>query len=1097
MFVDEPLQEEPIRVYLRLRPINKFEQSRRSTNCIASCESRVRVSRDQQASSYAAAVKSGDGAESSLHNTEDVITIESPVEGEFNFVFDKVFNQTQTVDSNSNQSQGEVYQHVGAPLASHALEGFNCALIAYGQTGSGKSHTMMGGGGGTNNYNDTTTSSGMIHRTIQHVFQLMKESPPTIEFIVRCSYVEIYLEKVLDLLNPTNRSVKIASGGQDGYGSTASGMDGVANANTSNGHEQQQQSNTNEGGITTLHGASEACCFNESDVMSLLVRGNASRTVSSTKMNTDSSRSHAIFVMKIEQKDGVTGISKASQLVLIDMAGSELGSGGGGNTDEIVSGTKGAAIHQEARMVNQSLTLLNSVVKTIVKNQTTCMEEGVEGTYDDVLYRQSKLTHLLQDAFGGNCRTSLIVTASPASYNISESLRTMKFGAFARGVTNSIKPSVEMSPLDYRKLLNDSQKKQGDLTSLVNELSAECFQLKQDAKKQRFVESHYDGPLWKTIETILVNGATPEVLKSSSGQRSKGDGGSGAASSEEVSRLRMELENSRRSRENVESLLAERQSEVAVLRTQIDNCASERKRVSQELVTTKNEIRVLTQRKQEVEHNLRTSQFREYEATVFLRQFRRFYRRLLRNKAHQGTGRTSEVIERVPGVPDLNDLIDVDSLLLEAGLIEESELHDDTATGAYRPSAQALARSTDATNKAWQEAARHGKVDALESFDRSSLGGVSTSGSNHGEAITSRQQFLGTPAGRLTTMREKELERDLLRATERCIELQVSLNEEKANVDILSNRSGNLNKKKFAQESIQLKQQLDKKTHDLQAIIWKMNELHLINKTYNEKMSNREQHVTYLEENLVELQSSNRNMILERQKSEHGLRDELDNLKVLVDAMTVPLWQFGECGFKGRTLASRIRLPVCSGVIDDDEGSESVEVESLESLEGSVASGEDDEHDDESEHEEVESSARDIPVQRSVPTIDAATQTTPPVGIEQSLAVPPAVSRQPLVVSAKNEEVLQQSIGEEKVTKMPIAVTLADRATTDQSEITSAVQSLSLNGHVLSEEYLFSGGKPAGSQPCRFTPKFGLMIRPGVLKESKAKPERASRPVKV
>ena len=94
-------------------------------------------------SSYSAAVNSSDTAE---NNTEDVITIESPVEGDFNFLFDKVFNQT------SNQS--DVYQHMGAPLASHVLEGFNCALIAYGQAGSSKTHTTHQGGGGTNN--DTT-----------------------------------------------------------------------------------------------------------------------------------------------------------------------------------------------------------------------------------------------------------------------------------------------------------------------------------------------------------------------------------------------------------------------------------------------------------------------------------------------------------------------------------------------------------------------------------------------------------------------------------------------------------------------------------------------------------------------------------------------------------------------------------------------------------------------------------------------------------------------------------------------------------------------------------------------------------------------------
>jgi len=1169
LLMEEPTQQEKIRVCLRLRPQNKLEEARRSKNC---------VSVDGKANG------NGDGGKR--------ILVDSPLEGDFDFEFDEVFQE--------NAPQSAVFQHAAAPLASDLLDGFNCALITYGQTGSGKSHTMMGASDAAatssssksssaesasnkNPNNETPNNdekSGMIHRLTKEIFHLMKDSPPTVEYIVRCSFVEIYLEKVLDLLNPVNRSIRILSSMDDDAeagGLMGSLIGGVGNGNCSSPSRDDE--------TFFMKGASEACCFDESDVISLLVRGNACRTVSSTKMNTDSSRSHAIFVLKIEQKDHSTGISKTSQLHMIDMAGSELG----GGKNKAVMGTMGTAIHQEAKMINKSLSALNAVVKTIHSNRMAREGgDGGGGGVKDIPYGHSKLTKVLRDAFGGNCRTSVILTASPASYNISESIRTMKFGHYCRNVTNFVKPSVEMSPVDYRKLLNDSHKKQGDLIDLVNELSAECFQLKQDAKNNKFVETHYNGPLWETIEAILVNGAAPVVNKAGRASSHAKDPADIAALRDELAKTKAELEASKKARGNLENLLSERQSEVAVLRTQNDNFSSEKKKTSQELVAAKNEIRKLTQRKQEVEHNLRTSQFREYEATVFLRQFRRFYRRLLRNKAAQGTGSTSDVIEKVPGVPDLNDLIDVDSLLLESGLIEDSELHDDTATGAYRPSAQALGRSTDAANKAWKEAVAQGKVAELEELDRFSLegrrhppsrvgggrnddvsvladGGASVSagggadagaGSSvapYGQLITNRQQFLGTPAGRLTTMRERELERDLLRATERCIELQVALNEEKANVDILTNRAGNLNKKKFAQETIQLKQQLDKKTHDLQAIIWKMNELHLINKTYNEKMSNREQHVTYLEENLVELQSSNRNMILERQEAETKLREELENLKVLVDAMTVPLWQFGECGITGRTLASRIRLPIRGGEQSQPEESEHDEDESLESLEESVVSDEDDEEEeDEEEEEEEETDAPGPPpvavtaadllpppapapiqpvqiiTQKNVPMRDAATQTfiavqeqgtmtdvlqlQPPPrpstmkdGSGSTSAEPPT---QPSITPAAptgdkrpqrkrsveeknpyNSAAVDKSSYETEAEQQPkssVGVSLTPPHT-NPTQVTDKTMS---NGDaVLNEEDLFRGGKPANSQPRRYVHKFGLMIRPGVLKESSPKPK--------
>eukprot|EP00985_Skeletonema_marinoi_P028689 scaffold25697_cov58-Skeletonema_marinoi.AAC.1 len=131
IFMDSPLQEDPIRVCLRLRPVNKLETSRRSTNCVK--VQTAANNNDKSKASYAAILEKGSSA-TVVGNAIEVI---SPLQGKFNFTFDQVFQE--------DASQSLVYQHTAAPLASDLLEGFNCALISYGQTGSGKTHTMMGG----------------------------------------------------------------------------------------------------------------------------------------------------------------------------------------------------------------------------------------------------------------------------------------------------------------------------------------------------------------------------------------------------------------------------------------------------------------------------------------------------------------------------------------------------------------------------------------------------------------------------------------------------------------------------------------------------------------------------------------------------------------------------------------------------------------------------------------------------------------------------------------------------------------------------------------------------------------------------------------
>jgi hypothetical protein len=183
-----------------------------------------------------------------------------------------------------------------------------------------------------------------------------------------------------------------------------------------------------------------------------------------------------------------------------------------------------------------------------------------------------------------------------------------------------------------------------------------------------------------------------------------------------------------------------------------------------------------------------------------------------------------------------------------------------------------------------------------------------------GLTITKRQQLLGTPSGRLATMREEVVERELLQMASRCTELEQALKEERATVELLNSRAGGLNKKNLAQEAIQLRQQVEKQKENLTALAWKMNELNLINKSYNEKMVNREQHVIYLEENYVELQNRNRAIIEERGEAERKLREELDNLQKVLGGMSVSLWQFneGEPAEK-RTFTSRVVVPVHGG----------------------------------------------------------------------------------------------------------------------------------------------------------------------------------------
>ena len=465
---------ENIRVALRLRPQNELENSKRGRSCVE------------------------------IHKGSTKITVDAPREGEYDFTFDRVLGE--------RAGQGDVYDAVVAGLAPKAMDGLDTALIAYGATGSGKSHTMMGTGWGdglgrTMDQNkaadgeekkDDTTSTGkgrsvqlgsdagMVPRIVRDMFKRMAEAQPETEFTVRVSYVEIYMEKILDLLNPTNRSLGIFhdSGEEEDAGGSNTGF-------------------LPFGGGVRIKGAAELCCHNEADALALLARGNAYRKLSSNDMSTNSNRSHSVFMIRLEQKDTDTGISRSSRMLLVDLAGSEMADKDASKPRPDQRKGNGAPSQKEAKMINRSFVSLANVIQALGEQQRPEQAEGQRGGTSVVPYQKSKLTRVLRHAFGGRCSTTMILTGSPSSFSISETIATIRFGQKCRRVTNRPQVCAELSPDEYRKQLAKSDRRQTELTSIVKALAAECRSLKTEGVKGRISEAAHRGPIWDRIDTIL------------------------------------------------------------------------------------------------------------------------------------------------------------------------------------------------------------------------------------------------------------------------------------------------------------------------------------------------------------------------------------------------------------------------------------------------------------------------------------------------------------------------------------------------------------------------------------------------------------------
>jgi kinesin family member 5 len=343
----EPQEDEEtsgnIHVICRFRPLNDKEKEISNTSCVSFPSS-----------------------------TAVIVTAQD--QAPLTFKFDRVFSPLST--------QQEVYEFSGKPIVESVMQGFNGTIFAYGQTSSGKTFTMSG------DQNDPL-KLGITPRMVGTVFDIIDNAPENIEFTVKVSFCEIYMEKISDLLDVNKENLKI-------------------------------RENKNKG--IYIADLSETYVTGDFDVLELLRIGNINRQVGESNMNAKSSRSHSLFSLTVTQTNTETCSARVGKLYLVDLAGSEKVS---------KTGAVGKRL-EEAKNINKSLTALGQVI--------ACLTDG-KSTH--VPYRDSKLTRVLQDSLGGNSKTALIITCSPSPYNESETISTLRFGTRAKFIKNQAKINRE------------------------------------------------------------------------------------------------------------------------------------------------------------------------------------------------------------------------------------------------------------------------------------------------------------------------------------------------------------------------------------------------------------------------------------------------------------------------------------------------------------------------------------------------------------------------------------------------------------------------------------------------------------------------------
>jgi len=310
------------------------------------------------------------------HITKSTSSMSLAVEGGGTFSFDAVFTPG---------TQEEVFEDC-RDLVQSAVDGYNVTMFAYGQTGAGKTFTMYGAPG----------MEGTAPRTIKEIYRVAEEGSKRFEYEVRGSMLELYRNDFVDLLNK-----------------------GQAGASKSKLNVRVEKS-----GAVTMEGLIDEECKTAEELSSLLERGNEQRTVACTAMNSESSRSHLVLIIKIKSTNRETKEQLQGKILICDLAGSE----------RIKKSQVDEEGQKEAIEINKSLTALGDVIEALTKGEKKI-----------VPYRNHKLTQLMQDSLGGTSKTLMFVNCSPASSNLDETVMSLKYATRAKKITNTTKKGAAPS----------------------------------------------------------------------------------------------------------------------------------------------------------------------------------------------------------------------------------------------------------------------------------------------------------------------------------------------------------------------------------------------------------------------------------------------------------------------------------------------------------------------------------------------------------------------------------------------------------------------------------------------------------------------------
>ncbi|CCW67290.1 unnamed protein product [Phytomonas sp. Hart1] len=327
--------------------------------------------------------------------------------------------RTYSFDHVLAADQNSVFKTIGQPMVVEAYKGFNVCLFAYGQTGSGKTYSLLG---------DMKSSElcGITPRLVRQLFdeaQRLVEEDPDLAIKMSLSMIEIYMEKLRDLLAPLQH-------GQE---------------------PEQLEIHEDTNHRVYVKGVSVHPVLGFERMMELISSGNANRQVAETKMNETSSRSHAIIQITMQQEFRSTGKRDLECTIsLVDLAGSERQ----GKADS--SGQS----FEEAKKINYSLLMLGRTLNSFSERK---------GGDAFIPLRESKLTRLLSESFGGNSKTWMLATVSPTAYNLVETISTLDYAKNAMAITNKAHINKLTKVLDVRMLRALTVKLEISLDKLVSE----------------------------------------------------------------------------------------------------------------------------------------------------------------------------------------------------------------------------------------------------------------------------------------------------------------------------------------------------------------------------------------------------------------------------------------------------------------------------------------------------------------------------------------------------------------------------------------------------------------------------------------------------